>query len=612
MSESRLCRQCQSGFEITDADLAFYEKVSPVFQSKKYQIPAPTVCPTCRLIRRLAFRNERNLYERKCDKTGKNIISIYSPDKLHPPVWENSEWYSEHADFTVFGRGFDFSRPFFEQFWELKKLVPARTLLNQSHLDDINSQYTNQAGYNKNCYLCFGAGGNEDCLYGYRINGTKNLVDCTSCEKVELMYECVDCINSYHCFFSQNLQNCNDCYFSFELISCRNCFGCINLTQKEYCIFNKQYSKEEYLEKMRQYNLGSFSQIKELLTTMRQHVLKFPRKPLHTAHNENTTGDNLYYSKNSFECYDCLYLEDCKYCHVLSQEGPIKDCYDFTVWGRVCELVYESQNCGGSIYSMAFCNDVWHNCQNVLYCDNSLRIKNCFGCIGLQGKEYCILNKQYTKAEYEKLVPQIIEHMQKNNEWGEFFPPALSPFGYNETVAQEYFPLTREQVLQDISVKTHSNTSLQQGQIFHWSDYESPPPQVEKIITKDQMTRLPDNIKDIPDEIVNWALTCEISGKPYRIIKQELQFYREHNIPVPRRHPDQRHKDRLALRNPRRLWERQCDCNNTSHNHHTVETQRVASLPNVATKCPATFQTTYAPDRPEIVFCEFCYRKEVY
>ena len=32
--------------------------------------------------------------------------------------------------------------------------------------------------------------------------------------------------------------------------------------------------------------------------------------------------------------------------------------------------------------------------------------------------------------------------MMITGEWGEFFPSSLSPFGYNETVAQEYFPLT--------------------------------------------------------------------------------------------------------------------------------------------------------------------------
>jgi len=64
----------------------------------------------------------------------------------------------------------------------------------------------------------------------------------------------------------------------------------------------------------------------------------------------------------------------------------------------------------------------------------------------LNTAKYCILNKQYTKEEYEKLMPKIIEYMEKTEEWGEFFPASLSPFGYNETIAMEYFPLTREEV----------------------------------------------------------------------------------------------------------------------------------------------------------------------
>ena len=37
--------------------------------------------------------------------------------------------------------------------------------------------------------------------------------------------------------------------------------------------------------------------------------------------------------------------------------------------------------------------------------------------------------------------------MITTGEWGEFFPSSLSPFGYNETVAQEYFPMSREDIL---------------------------------------------------------------------------------------------------------------------------------------------------------------------
>lgn len=61
------------------------------------------------------------------------------------------------------------------------------------------------------------------------------------------------------------------------------------------------------------------------------------------------------------------------------------------------------------------------------------------------------------------------------------------------------------------------------------------------------------------DIIVNGILQCEVTGKPFKIIKQELVFYIENNIPLPRKHPDQRHKERVSLRNKQNLHERECD-----------------------------------------------------
>ncbi|MDP2395561.1 MAG: hypothetical protein Q8S84_00330 [bacterium] len=120
---------------------------------------------------------------------------------------------------------------------------------------------------------------------------------------------------------------------------------------------------------------------------------------------------------------------------------------------------------------------------------------------------------------------------------------------------------------------------------FNWSTYESPFPKVEKVI---KANMLPENITEIPDDILNWAIECEVTKKPFRIIKQELDFYRKHNLPIPRRHPDQRHMDRMSLRNPRKLFDRKCD------------------------KCGVDIQTTYSPDRLEKVYCERCYDNEIY
>ena len=160
--------------------------------------------------------------------------------------------------------------------------------------------------------------------------------------------------------------------------------------------------------------------------------------------------------------------------------------------------------------------------------------------------------------------------MKQYWEWWAFFPASLSPFGYNETVANEYFPLSKKEAWK---------------KWFNWSDYEAPFPKVEKIIPAE---KLPQNIEDIPDDILNWAIECEVTKKPFRIIKPELEFYRKHNLWIPKRHPDQRHLDRMNLINPRKLYERNCD------------------------KCIKEIHSTYHLDCDETVYCEACYKKEIY
>ena len=99
---------------------------------------------------------------------------------------------------------------------------------------------------------------------------------------------------------------------------------------------------------------------------------------------------------------------------------------------------------------------------------------------------------------------------------------------------------------------------------------------------------LPDEIASVTDDFLNQTITCEISGKPFRMVKKELEFYRKHNIPLPHKHPDQRHKERMAQGNPKRLRDRQC------------------------MKCGVAIKTSYAPERKEVIYCEACYNHEIY
>ena len=123
------------------------------------------------------------------------------------------------------------------------------------------------------------------------------------------------------------------------------------------------------------------------------------------------------------------------------------DCYDVDNVGNHISKIYCSSIINRSSTKVYFTYDCRSNCENLFYCISCKGCKNLFFCNGLVNKEYCILNTQYTKEAYELLAGQIIQGMMQTGEWGEFLPPKLSPFGYNETVAQERYPLTKEEAL---------------------------------------------------------------------------------------------------------------------------------------------------------------------
>jgi len=551
------CVQCKSLFEITDKDRDFYDRISPEFGGKKYSIPEPTLCPPCRSQRRMSFRNERTLYHRKCDLTGKQMVTMFSPESPYV-IYDQEEWWTDKWDPMDYGQDFDFSRPFFEQFKELQLKVPRMSL---SVISSENSTYTNYALGNRDSYLLYTADYNEECAYGRMALRNLSSFDFDYADDNRFCYECTDVYKCYQCFFCQKVENSSDLAFCYNLQSCKNCLFCANLTNQEYCIFNEKVSKEEY-EKKRREVFSSRSVFEIAREKAQDFFLKFPRKALENLNCENALGNYLKNCRTAEYCYDSHDLEDCNFCSNLT---GAKDCYDWDFFGG-SELCYEMVSSAYKLHKCAFCMNNWEGFSNLYYCDLMLGNDNCFGCVGLRKKKYCILNKQYTKEEYEKLVPRIIEHMITTSEWGQFFPMWCSPFAYNETIANVHYPLTREEV-------------LERGWRWHG--------ELELKAYKGPAYKIPDRIGDVQDDICKAILICEKTGKPYKIIPQELEFYRSFSLPIPRYCPDQRHIDRMALRNPRILYDRQCD------------------------HCHKVIKTTYSPDRPEKVFCEPCYQQSL-
>lgn len=542
--QSKVCKNCQSTFQITDSDELFLNKID---------LLSPTLCPDCRQQRRISYRNERKFYKRLCGLSGKEIISIYSPDKPCK-VYGIEDWWSDKWDGLSYGRDFDFTRPFFEQFEELSVLVPRPAMVN---MFNENSLYTNHSAYNKNCYMCMNTGWSEDCMYtaNYSIYN-KNCMDCVALNSGELCYYCTNTKTATSSSYLYECINCHDAHFLYDCHSCTDCFMCFNLRHQQNCILNKHYSKEEYEEKLAELmpkttdeHEKTFQQFKDLMKTQAIH------KCVVFENNENSTGDNLFNNKNATDCYYTFASEDCSHCYDC---GESKDMVDVTEPFK-SELHYETHACNMG-YNLIVCSKCYEN-HDLAYCQYCWNSENLFGCFGLRKNKYCILNKQYTKEEYEKLMPKIIEHMKRTGEWGEFFPINISPFGYNETIAQDYYPITKEE-------------ALKKG--WKWQE-------IDKKEYKKQTYQVPANIKDVTDSIINEVLACKNCGKNFKILAAELALYRRLNLPIPSKCYDCRHLERMALRNPRQLWDRSCS------------------------NCGDAIKTSYSPNRPEIVYCEKCY-----
>lgn len=526
----------------------------------EFALPLPSQCPECRRHARLLFRNFFHLYHRTCSLTGKKIISMYREDAPFP-VYDTREWSSDRWDALDYGKSIDWSAPFFEQVGLLHRTVPRMTLLNFSC---ENSEYCNMAANTRGSYLVFGCVANEECMYGHSVWKCNQCYDCLYCYQSARCYECVDCMGCHSLAFSRACENCSSSSFLVHCTGCRDCFGCVGLKNKQYHIFNEPHSKEEYERKMKEFNSGSHRILAFAQTRLQKLVGTEIVKHYHGINCEDVTGDYLYNSKKTVECYDLKNSQDARYC--TTGDGFV-DCVDCDYIGvspiERCVSCLTAQG-----YELLFCHCCFNNSARLWYCDHCFATQDCFGCVGLKNKRYCILNKQYSKEEYEKLLPRLKEHMRANGEWGKFFPAALSPFAYNETIACEYAPLTREETLSK-GWKWHEKVDADQS-------YLGP------------QSTVPDDIRDATDDIVHTIFTCESSGKLYKILPQELQFYREMKLPLPRKCFMERQRVRFASRNPRKLWDRAC------------------------AKCAKPIQTTYAPDRPETVHCEKCYLEAVY
>ena len=564
--ETKICQNCKKDFVIEQEDFNFYEKI---------KVPAPTWCPECRMIRRTSSGNGYSLFYRNCDKCGKRTLSMYHPDQKIS-VYCQPCWWADDWDGSEYAMDYDPERPFFEQLKELSEKSPY-AILESTYATLKNCEYSNSIAYSKNCTLVVWADFCENVCHSSILNGLKFSSDCLRGFTSELCYGSIGFGRCYRLFFSDECDDCVDVWFSRNCYGCTNCIGCVNLRNATNCIFNVKYSKEEYEERIKELNLLSWKNLHELEKQAHAFWLTKPYREYHgNSLNKSVTGEYVFESKNSKEVYIFNGGENCKYCQLITVK-PAKDCYDYSGWGNDAELLYECTHVGdGSSNSKfsAYCFPDVLNTEYSFWCPAS---KNNFGCVSLKRKSYCILNKQYTRDEYEKLKTQIIEDMKKNpyideygRAWyyGEFFTPGFGKFAYNNSNANKFFPKTKAE-------------ALKLG--YFWNDEVEQT--AEATISGEN---LPETISLVDEKILNEVISCISCDKKYKILPIEFDLLRKMVLPIPHNCPKCRESSRYGRLEKPGLYHRNC------------------------AKCNANIYTPYAPSRPEIVYCEKCYQQEVY
>lgn len=593
--EWRICRRTGKEFPIFNSEKFLLEKISPIIVDKKYQLSLPQLSPEARQMKRLIWRNERKFYK-FINSQGKSEISTIASQ-----MWLKIVSQSEFYDYDHLQYGLSYSGDLFDDMWKLFKNMPYPSKLNNNM---ENSEYCNQESDDKNCYLNAWWHRNENSMYTtYSLDGLR-IVDNYRVMNSEYVYESFNIHKSQKVFFSWQIENSYNIWFSRNMQSCQNVIFWFGLTNSNYVYKNKILPKEERENLYKSYKekISSYEWLLEVKKEYQEFIKDFPLKWTNITNSENSIwGNDLINVKNIMCCSRWEDSKDISYSHMF---GGVSDCIDIESVGRA----QKNYNFASSIKTTDCIvgSHIVENIQNWYYVYASKNSSCNMACVWLAYKKYCFLNKEYDKNQREHLTIKAIEELQSKWIFWEFFEPKDSPFPYNDSVAMDYFPVNRviingqeeiinsnwiwnvtvlfpEKFISDAildlwweeKIKIKRRVKEQEINIKSW---------IETIKAQE----LTDNISNVTDDILNKAIVCEISWRPFRIVWLELDFYRKHWLPIPHKHYDVRHEERLAKISWRHLNLVNCDkCGNKMLSSHLV---------NI---------------RPK-VYCETCYNKEIY
>lgn len=512
--------------------------------SERYRslnVPLPRLCEEERYRRLLSFRNDRKFFWRTCDKTGEKIYSTYPPNAPFP-VCSFEYWLEDPRDGTQYGQDYDPQVPFFTQLLWLWKSVtrPASTVRNL-----VAAMIEHPLFGASGSSFVFSGQRVQDCHYCYDVRDARHCMDCYRISSCEQCYECIDCVDCRLLRWAEHCRNCTDSWFISNCENCHHCLFSTNLSGKSYYVCNESVSKERYEEVLAEQALHVRLRAEEAIEEYAVFLRNYPIPHIYADNASSCSGNYLRACSDVIDCYECSNVTNSAYCFNLNDAEACLDglgfgeglstAVNFVSVGMHAKNIFNCVECHTNISDLSFC----------LHCENSSHL---FGCVGMRGAEYCILNKRYSRQEYERLRNDIEAVMEARSEWGKMLPPGLCDFPYNHSMASDYFPLSKVQAVMMGYRWDDEHDGVRPSQLLYGDAPGERFAEVPAVVSEETRQQLLDRI-----------FVCEMSGAPFKFSLHDINLYQVLGVPPPARAFEQRHQDRLRKLSPRKIIERPSD-----------------------------------------------------
>jgi len=564
------CIYCGENFIITDLEQDLLEK---------HRFKNPEHCPTCNFKILNSYFNDKHLYHRVDSQTWKKIVSIYSPEYDWKVIEANNYKKFILDDWWFFFKK-EISDDIFKDFAELNKIFPKPSRFIYSWLE--NADFSSHVGWAKNLYLSYCVFTDcENIFHSFRVLGwCRNVFSSYNIVWSSNVYNSRNIWDSHNISFSDTIKNWSNILYSRDMVSCNDCIFSCNQINSKYKIFNKQYSKEEYLILEKEIiNKLNWNQKNELISNYEKFLKsEFIEETISMNNNEKVVSDTVYDSKNSFNCFTWNWLENC--INVMTSwdksDDTIINVINSVESGVNCENAIWSNSFWVNLYNIFFSFSISLECKNIYYSADLETCEEMMFCVWLKNKKYCILNKQYEKEKYFELKEKVIDKLVSENKWWNTLGLEFKNFPYNDTLSYDYFKINKiinfdksETIVDKNAIWTITileDKFLSDAILDLWWKEKIK----IKFRTKNKEINIPENASTIKTDelpeiskadksILDKVIICEESGRPFRIIEQELDFLKKKWFPLPRIHHELRIEKLVNSRPFGELFSQKCD-----------------------------------------------------